>query len=77
MATEAGRVAVRSEHLVQVGTVQREAGADITPQCGEVDVGQQAAAVVAEALMSDQRSPLGNRGLQAKSHSARLRCRVG
>jgi hypothetical protein len=52
---------------MQVGAVQREAGADITPQRGEVDVGQQATAVIAEALIRDQRSALGNRGLQAQS----------
>jgi hypothetical protein len=52
---------------VQVSAVQGEARTDISPQGGQVDVGQQAAVVVAEALTGDERSALGNRGLQAES----------
>jgi hypothetical protein len=38
---------------VQIRAVQGEAGADIAPQGGGVDVGQQVAPVVAEALVRD------------------------
>jgi hypothetical protein len=60
-------IAVGCQDLVQVRTVQRQAGADVAPQGGEVDVGQQAAPVVANSLVRDQRCPFGGRGLQAQS----------
>ncbi len=72
--TDVHRVAVGCQDLVQVGTVQREAGADVAPQVGEVDVGQQASPMVAEALAGDQRSPLGYRRLQTEG--TQRPCRV-
>jgi hypothetical protein len=59
-------VAVRCQDLVQVRAVHSQAAAHVAPQVGQVYVGQQAAAVVAQALMSDLRSALGDGGLQAQ-----------
>jgi hypothetical protein len=58
---------VGCQDLVQVRAVQCEAWPDVAPQVGQIDVGQQAAPVIAQALVPDQRSPLGDRGLQAQS----------
>ena len=58
----------------QVRAVDRQTGADVAPQGGQVDVGQQATAVVAQTLVGDQRASLGNCGLQAES--TKRPCRV-
>ena len=46
--------------------MQREAGADVPPQRGEVDLGEQPAPMVAEPLVCDQCSSFGNRRLQTE-----------
>ena len=68
-------VAVRCQDLVQVRAVQREAGADVPPQGGEVDVGQQAAPVVAEALVGIS-EPARQPRTPSQEHAAPVpRCR--
>jgi hypothetical protein len=46
---------------MQIRPVQGQTGADPTPHLGHVDLEQRPAAMIAEALVTDSRGPLGHR----------------
>ena len=60
------------QDFVQVGTMQGEARAYVAPHRGYVDVGQQVAAVVADALVWDQCRMFHHGGFEIKG-TQRLR----
>ena len=66
--TDADRRVIGSlaQRAVQLGAMERETRSDAVPELADVDIGEQSAAVVEEALSRDLDRSLGDFGVEAE-----------